>query len=190
MNYLDLDKELDIIGDECFLFGKGRSVDTFNYDSDTFIKCKYRVAINHSVFFVPKCWAVFYYDYDLANLFLKRESELRDTIIFKKCTHKTYSFNNEVQWNPKDLLIRTQTSLIAVQVLHSLGFRTFNMVGFDSMNGDINRSKRIMDFMEDNDQELDRNKQHYQRDFVPEMFKLVQYYTDSLFIWHKIGGNT
>jgi len=127
---------------EVWLAGKGPSLDTFDWSKAG----PSRIAINETVFIVPKVRAVFYIDYNVADKLRNQETgELfidPSIIIFKKKTHYAYKFENEYLYydEVKDW---QGTATIAVQVLYSLGMRKLHLIGFDSLAGNASYANSI-----------------------------------------------
>ena len=123
------------LGDEVWLVGKGRSIDTFSWES----KLPY-VCINESVFICPKPTAVLAVDARV----LEKLNGL-DCVVMKNIKNRRYSYKYEYQWNHKQHANITcvGSGPIALQVLHSLGVRIFHLIGFDSLDGDNSYSERV-----------------------------------------------
>lgn len=124
-----MQSQLQLDSTEVWIAGKGPSLDTYDWGGAG----KYRVGINEAAFIVPNCWAAIAVDYPVLNKYKNLSTSI---LIFQKVTHRSYSFPNpKYLWQSGREVIEMQggTSCKALQICWYLGFRIFNMVGFDSL---------------------------------------------------------
>jgi hypothetical protein len=128
-----------IFNKEVWLVGKGSSIHRYDWK-----QAGQRICINDSVFVVPDPDAAIAIDYPILDLYRKKLDPR--IYVLRKQSHVNWEFPHMVLFNYNDHapFDRTSTSVIALQVLWSLGVETFHMVGFDSFQGDLSYAEGVL----------------------------------------------
>lgn len=124
---------------EVWVAGKGPSIDIFPWH-----KAKQIIGINETAFFIPNCWGAATTDFNILKKYIK---DLDDSIVvISKKSEPMIYFKNHIVWEMgrevKKFVGGTVNLLVRVLAYH--GVKKIHFVGFESVDGDLDYSKRIL----------------------------------------------
>lgn len=118
------------IGKTVWLFGKGPSLDTFDYST-----CgNYRVCVNETVLTVPEPYLFVGSDYNVQDRVIS-SPVMKNVIACRKEQHVQYEYPKMYLWRyGREVQRIAGTAETAIQLCHYFGAKRFYMVGFDSID--------------------------------------------------------
>lgn len=136
----------DDLPTEVWVAGKGRSIDKFNWG-----EAGYVIGLNETALVIDDCDCALAKDYSALNNY-KRYLHPGTLVLLKKSLSDKYKFHKQLVWDTNEI-IQSYYSIITVglEVLYWFGVDTIHMVGFDSVDGDLERSPSVMAFVDGGD---------------------------------------
>lgn len=118
--------------EEIWLAGKGPSFDFYDWSASGEI----RIGLNETAFLIPDCWGAFAKDFPIVERYISEPLNPSVTVFIKDTWPEKYHiFQRMFLWNrPIHANILFGTAVTSLQIFHTLGARTFHMVGFDSID--------------------------------------------------------
>lgn len=124
---------------EVWVAGKGPSLDIFPWH-----KAGQIIGINETAFIIPNCWGAAAIDYSVLKKYTKELND--DIVVINRIAQPMVYFKNQITWKvgreAKKLEGGTANMLVYVLAYHNV--EKIHFVGFDSVDGNMNYSKRIV----------------------------------------------